>query len=210
MSGAWGDDMLDWDRDDDPRPVHSAPAQQASTSEPIAWRWRTRLEDNWTFSGARLSLNDIGRTAPTFQEEPLYATPQAQEPACREALEQALDAIQGQCDAMRSLKGWRLNLIRENLAKAGAALAASSQHSGQKSADDGWAFAKELSDALIKVRPLGGSELFVQRNGKFYADPAYCGAAIQELHTAHHEAMKSLVRERKASQSSPGETEGKR
>lgn len=36
-------------------------------------------------------------------------------------LRQALDAIQAQCDALRSLKGWRLNLIRENLAKAYAA-----------------------------------------------------------------------------------------
>jgi Lar family restriction alleviation protein len=41
----------------------------------------------------------------------------------------ALDAIQAQCDEMRSLKGWRLNLIRENLAKAKAALTLSSTHS---------------------------------------------------------------------------------
>lgn len=38
------------------------------------------------------------------------------------AVRKALDAIQSQCDEMRSLKGWRLNLIRENLAKAYAAL----------------------------------------------------------------------------------------
>ena len=36
-------------------------------------------------------------------------------------------------------------------------------------------FTKELSDALLKVRPLGGSELFVRRAGEFYADPIYCG-----------------------------------
>jgi hypothetical protein len=46
-------------------------------SEPVAWRWRTRAGDNWTFSNARLSLNDIGRTASTFQEEPLFTSPAA-------------------------------------------------------------------------------------------------------------------------------------
>lgn len=39
-----------------------------------------------------------------------------------DGLRQALDAIQAQCDEMRSLKGWRMNLIRENLAKAKATL----------------------------------------------------------------------------------------
>lgn len=39
-----------------------------------------------------------------------------------ENLAKALEAIQTQCDEMRSLKGWRLNLILENLAKAKAAL----------------------------------------------------------------------------------------
>lgn len=60
--------------------------------------------------------------------------------------------------------------------------------------DDGWAFAKQLSDALLRVRPLGGSELFVKRNGQYYADPAYCGAAIEESHQSRHETMKDNVR----------------
>lgn len=41
--------------------------------------------------------------------------------------------------------------------------------------DNGLDFAKRLSDALLKVRPLGGSEMFVKRNNKYYADPDYCG-----------------------------------
>lgn len=48
----------------------------------------------------------------------------------REAVAEALDAIQAQCDAMRSLKGWRLNLIRENLAKAKAALSSTTAERG--------------------------------------------------------------------------------
>ena len=65
-------------------------------------------------------------------------------------------------------------------------------------ADDGWAFAKELSDALLKIRPLGGSELFVRRNGQFYADPKYCGDAITELHEKLHSVLRDLSAERKA------------
>jgi hypothetical protein len=59
-------------------------------------------------------------------------------------------------------------------------------------------FMKELSDALISVRPLGGSELFVKRFDDYFADPAYCKAAIQVNHERYHEAMKENVRLRKA------------
>lgn len=59
---------------------------------------------------------------------------------------------------------------------------------------DGWAFAKQLSDALLKVRPLGGSELFVKRNGQYYADPDYCGAAIEDAHKSRHKVMKENIR----------------
>lgn len=55
-------------------------------------------------------------------------------------------------------------------------------------------FIKELSDALLSIRPLGGSELFVKRFGKHYADPAYCEAAIEERTKQYHEAMKTAVR----------------
>jgi hypothetical protein len=59
------------------------------------------------------------------------------------------------------------------------------------------AFMKELSNALISVRPLGGSELFVKRFGDYFADPAYCKAAIQENHERYHETMKENVRLRR-------------
>lgn len=59
---------------------------------------------------------------------------------------------------------------------------------------NGWVFAKRLSDALLKIRPLGGSELFVKRNGQYYADPDYCGAAIEEAHNSRHETMKENIR----------------
>jgi hypothetical protein len=60
--------------------------------------------------------------------------------------------------------------------------------------DNGWEFAKRLSDALLKIRPLGGSELFVRRNGQHYADPAYCGAAIEADAKRRHEVMSDNVR----------------
>lgn len=53
--------------------------------------------------------------------------------------------------------------------------------------------AKELSDALLTVRPLGGSELFIQRGGKYYADPVFCAAAITDLHASRHRALKEKV-----------------
>jgi hypothetical protein len=59
------------------------------------------------------------------------------------------------------------------------------------------AFMKELSDALISVRPLGGSELFVKRFDEYFADPAYCKAAIEERSNDCHEAQKGLIRERR-------------
>ena len=49
--------------------------------------------------------------------------------------------------------------------------------------------AKAMSDALIKVRPLGGSELFVQVGEAYYADPAYCGAEIVRMREKCHDAL---------------------
>jgi hypothetical protein len=63
--------------------------------------------------------------------------------------------------------------------------------------DDGWKLAGELSAALIKIRPLGGSELFIKRNGQYYADPAYCGAAIEAYAKRRHEVMSDNVRLRR-------------
>ncbi len=33
---------------------------------------------------------------------------------------------------------------------------------------------KRLSDALLKVRPLGGSEMFIRHGDGFVADPDFC------------------------------------
>lgn len=72
---------------------------------------------------------------------------------------------------------------------------------------DGWAFAKELSDALLRVRPLGGSELFVKRNGQFYADPQYCGQLIEDTRTKLDKEIRSRILAEKRPRPPPG-TEG--
>jgi hypothetical protein len=59
------------------------------------------------------------------------------------------------------------------------------------------AFTKELSDALLSLRPLGGSECFVKRCGTYYADPTYFKGFIQCESDNRHEAMKDLARARK-------------
>lgn len=43
------------------------------------------------------------------------------------------------------------------------------------------AHARKMSDALCKVRPLGGSEMFVRIGDNYYADPVHCGSLIDEL-----------------------------
>lgn len=42
------------------------------------------------------------------------------------------------------------------------------------------------------------AELFVKRFGLHFADPVYCGAAIEEMHQRLHEALKDAARWRKA------------
>lgn len=56
---------------------------------------------------------------------------------------------------------------------------------------------KKCSDALLKVRPLGGSELFVRVGEENYADPEYCGAAIERMHADLHEAKIATVMARR-------------
>jgi hypothetical protein len=58
--------------------------------------------------------------------------------------------------------------------------------------------ARRMSDALIKVRPLGGSELFCRVGDDFYADPQFCGAEIDRLRKELHEAKAEIIRLRKA------------
>lgn len=59
---------------------------------------------------------------------------------------------------------------------------------------DAWEFVKQLSDALLKVRPLGGSELFVKRNGQYYADPDYCGRVIDEMRDSLNKEIRARIR----------------
>jgi hypothetical protein len=56
------------------------------------------------------------------------------------------------------------------------------------------AFAKELSDALLAVRPLGGSELFVKRGDDYFADPEYCRKLIEKLRDDLHNCRPNSVR----------------
>lgn len=60
--------------------------------------------------------------------------------------------------------------------------------------NNGWVFAKRLSDALLKVRPLGGSELFVKRNNDYYADPDYCGRMIEEMRNSLDKEIRARIR----------------
>ncbi|MGW9332762.1 hypothetical protein [Bosea sp. NPDC055594] len=57
--------------------------------------------------------------------------------------------------------------------------------------------ARKLSDALLTVRPLGGSELFMRVGDEFYADPVVCAAEIAKLRSDLHEARSALARERR-------------
>lgn len=54
------------------------------------------------------------------------------------------------------------------------------------------AYAREASEALLKTRPLGGSEMFKRFSGEEYlADPSYCGGLIDQLRSDLHEARVS-------------------
>lgn len=60
--------------------------------------------------------------------------------------------------------------------------------------------AKELSNALLTVAPLGGSECFIKSGEDFYADPEWFKVRIRELHDRAHEGMKrAVLAERQAS-----------
>lgn len=57
---------------------------------------------------------------------------------------------------------------------------------------------KELSDTLLKLRPLGGSECFVRKGDGFYvADTRYFAQLIEQERVSTHEARKGKVRAEK-------------
>lgn len=57
--------------------------------------------------------------------------------------------------------------------------------------------ARAMSKALLKVRPLGGSELFRKIGDEYFADADYCGAAIDELRSDLHKARLEIARLKK-------------
>ncbi len=61
---------------------------------------------------------------------------------------------------------------------------------------------RKLSDALLTVRPLGGSELFMRVGDEFYADPVVCTAEIKKLRDDLHKARaeNALLRSRNISE----------
>jgi hypothetical protein len=54
--------------------------------------------------------------------------------------------------------------------------------------------AKLMSDALLELRPLGGSEMFTRVGEEFYADPDYCTRLIREMRQELHELRVAEVR----------------
>lgn len=53
--------------------------------------------------------------------------------------------------------------------------------------------ARAMSEALLKVRPLGGSEMFSKVGEEYFADPVKCGEEIDRLRADLHEARKAEV-----------------
>lgn len=64
------------------------------------------------------------------------------------------------------------------------------------------ALCKRLSDALLKVRPLGGSEMFIRvgsgEDENFIADPDYCGSLIDDMLSKNRNLTRDLMLARKA------------
>lgn len=90
--------------------------------------------------------------------------------------------IQSELSSLRA----SLQAERERSAQQAATIEAVSKH------------ARAMSDALLKVRPLGGSELFSRVGEEFYADPKFCGDEIEKLRTERSEAVKESVRSKRA------------
>jgi len=58
----------------------------------------------------------------------------------------------------------------------------------------------KCSNALLKVRPLGGSELFVKVGEEYYADPDYCGRCIDALRADLDMARREIVELKRSAQ----------
>jgi hypothetical protein len=64
--------------------------------------------------------------------------------------------------------------------------------------------AKDLSDALLKIRPLGGSEMFIRRCEAYYADPDYCGRLIDEMRASLDGEIRTRIRLERSLSSTDG------
>ncbi len=109
-------------------------------------------------------------------------------------IEDAADLIEQQAEAIEMLAA-EIERLQEAAKGQLVVVNAAKDEIGRRDA-----FIKELSDALLAIRPLGGSELFVQRFGQFYADPAYCKAAIVQRIEDCHEAKKEQVRQHRCAE----------
>jgi hypothetical protein len=77
---------------------------------------------------------------------------------------------------------------------AGHAALAEDWHKQRREIEGMRAFIKQLSDTLLTLRPLGGSECFVQRFGAYYADPEYFKAQIEHDTRKRREGVMEIVR----------------
>jgi hypothetical protein len=129
----------------------------------------------------------------------------------------ALDAIEAQLHEMRSLKGWRLNLIRENLAKAKAAVGVA-----QASADtvDTWLIVKRglyyrpdckgytgikdeagrYSREVADEHAAAGGTIMREADGPEFMPVAYNDLVIKHLTNQRDEARQEIERLRGAAQ----------
>jgi hypothetical protein len=62
---------------------------------------------------------------------------------------------------------------------------------------------KRMSDALLNIRPLGGSEMFMAYGDGFIADPEYCERLIVETRQQLHEDRCKIVRLERAASTAP-------
>jgi hypothetical protein len=93
-------------------------------------------------------------------------------------------------------------------AQAGSFVASASVRPEPGSVEKLRTHARAMSDALTKVRPLAGSEMFSRVGEEFYADPSFCGAEIERLRAENIELRKRVTRAERASpKSEPSERE---
>lgn len=79
------------------------------------------------------------------------------------------------------------------------AFAQADRDDARRERDQYYSLSHRLSRALLGVRPLGGSELFIKVGEEYFADPDFCGRAITALREALHSARQENVRLKRTS-----------